>query len=90
MQQPPRCESTTGAGRHNAEGYPSEPPADARKSEQGAGDDGVHQKNTPSSRTVAQPKRHKSPWLRPPPGVTKEVVVVGDANVGLLAKGLVV
>ncbi|KAH9360855.1 hypothetical protein HPB48_009351 [Haemaphysalis longicornis] len=85
----PDAQSTTGADDTTLKATQSEPPADAREREQGAGDDGVHQKNTPSSRTVAQPKRHKSPWLRPPPGVTKEVVVVGDANVGLLAKGLV-
>lgn len=49
----------------------------------------ANQTQTGNGRADGQRKRNKKSEVRPPLGVTKEVVVVGDGNVGLVAQSLV-
>lgn len=69
-----------------------EPTEEAQKTERDEGNNKVQslEKELKSQGAGStQQKQRKRSWVRPPPGITKEVVVVGDGNVGLFAQSLV-
>ncbi|KAH9368349.1 hypothetical protein HPB48_004541 [Haemaphysalis longicornis] len=64
----------------------------ARRREQDEGDHKAQNlEREPASQGAGGTRKNQQnrTWVRPPPGITKEVVVVGDGNVGLFAQGLV-